>query len=270
METIREKKKKNLIISGPETWASKFPLAAGSKQSPVDIETANVKYHSSAASLTFNYVPKNDCRLCNSGYGWKVSVEDEKSELSGGPLEGKYKLEQFHCHWGCSNDKGSEHTVNGQCFAGELHLVHWNSTKYSSFKEAANYSDGLAVLGIFLKVTCSDNEELEKVVTKIPSVLFRNESVQIENYINPFNLLPEKKTYWTYQGSLTTPPCTENVTWIIFKDPVEISDRQLSIFRTLRCHTKENIINESDGLIMNNYRPPLPLGNRELRECGSF
>lgn len=61
-------------------------------------------------------------------------------------------MEQFHCHWGCSDNSGSEHTVDGTSYAGELHLVHWNSTKYNSFAEAAGHPDGLAVLGVFLQV----------------------------------------------------------------------------------------------------------------------
>lgn len=68
-------------------------------------------------------------------------------------MDGVYKLEQFHCHWGCTSDRGSEHTVDGRAYAGELHLVHWNCSKYSSFGEAAGYPDGLAVLGVFLTVS---------------------------------------------------------------------------------------------------------------------
>lgn len=49
--------------------------------------------------------------------------------------------------------KGSEHTVDGLSYSGELHLVHWNQTKYPTFDEAAKHPDGLAVLGVFLKVT---------------------------------------------------------------------------------------------------------------------
>lgn len=67
-------------------------------------------------------------------------------------MNNKYQLEQFHCHWGCSDGKGSEHTVDGTSYSGELHLVHWNKTKYSSISEAASHPDGLAVLGVFLKV----------------------------------------------------------------------------------------------------------------------
>lgn len=67
-------------------------------------------------------------------------------------MDGEYQLEQFHCHWGKTDDVGSEHTIDGKSFAGELHLVHWNRTKYKSFADAAQYPDGLCVLGIFLQV----------------------------------------------------------------------------------------------------------------------
>lgn len=67
-------------------------------------------------------------------------------------MDGKYTLVQFHCHWGATNDQGSEHTINGNKFAGELHFVHWNSTKYKTLVEAAQHPDGLCVLGVFLKV----------------------------------------------------------------------------------------------------------------------
>ena len=60
---------------------------------------------------------------------------------------------------GCSDGKGSEHTVDGVSYSGELHLVHWNKTKYPTFNEAAKHSDGLAVLGVFLKVGISDNSK---------------------------------------------------------------------------------------------------------------
>lgn len=95
-----------------------------------------------------------------SGYCWRVDVDGTGSELTGGPLgDNIYKLEQFHCHWGSSNGKGSEHTVDGAAYSGELHLVHWNTTKYPSFGEAAAHPDGLAVLGVFLEVSLPTNNQ---------------------------------------------------------------------------------------------------------------
>nr|XP_012219873.1 PREDICTED: carbonic anhydrase 5B, mitochondrial isoform X4 [Linepithema humile] len=110
--------------------------------------------------------------------------------LSGGPLmDDVYKLEQYHCHWGCSDSRGSEHTVDGQAFAGELHLVHWNTSKYKTFAEAAKASDGLAVLGVFLKVG-KTHEEMDKIARLLPYVSHKDEVVEITEPIDPAKLLP--------------------------------------------------------------------------------
>ena len=78
------------------------------------------------------------------------------SGLTGGPLEDDvYQLAQFHAHWGGENARGSEHTVDGKSFSAELHLVHYN-TKYGDLGNAVDKPDGLAVLGMFIKVTESE------------------------------------------------------------------------------------------------------------------
>lgn len=81
-------------------------------------------------------------------------------------------------------------------------------------------------------------------------------------------LLPEKKCFWTYLGSLTTPPFSESVIWMVFKEPVEISHKQIELMRNLRCYdvNEDCPCDEVMGKVINNFRPPLPLGNRELRE----
>jgi carbonic anhydrase len=76
-------------------------------------------------------------------------------ELSQGPLKSKYKLVQFHMHWGARSKWGSEHTMDGMTGAGELHFVFANLEKYKSFDEAIASDDGLAVLGVIVKVCTS-------------------------------------------------------------------------------------------------------------------
>lgn len=137
-----------------------------------------------------------------------------------------FVLEQFHCHWGCSDGRGSEHTVDGKSYAGELHLVHWNKSKYSSFAEAASKPDGLAVLGVFLDVGKS-HPELDKVAQLLPFITHKGDRVTLQEALDPSKLLPENKAYWTYLGSLTTPPFNESVIWILFKNPVELSPEQV-------------------------------------------
>lgn len=83
-------------------------------------------------------------------------------------------------------------------------------------------------------------------------------------------MLPENHAFWTYLGSLTTPPFSESVIWMVLKEPIEISHKQIDLMRNLRCYDVNDIAPCDDmmGKVINNYRPPLPLGNRELREYG--
>ncbi|RZF35046.1 hypothetical protein LSTR_LSTR009638 [Laodelphax striatellus] len=264
--------------NGPSTWPSKFPQAAGSRQSPVDVKTeiATSDETLKMKPLTWRYKPTICKQIVNPGYGWRVDVQGDDqtaSELAGGPLGNKYRLEQFHCHWGRDSTTGSEHTVDGKSYSGELHLVHWNCEKYKTFGEAAQHSDGLAVLGVFLEVSDKSHSEIEKIVSLIKRIVYRGQSATVEEDIDPSKLLPSTDLhYWTYLGSLTTPPCTESVTWIIFKEPIRVSEDQLAIFRSLRSYSQQEAcpLDEHNGHVLHNYRPPLPLGNRELRECGSM
>ena len=105
----------------------------------------------SLEELVYEYTPGNCTQVGNTGSSWKVDVNPEGSSLSGGPLDSTYQLAQFHAHWGGENSRGSEHTVDGKSFSAELHLVHFN-TKYGDLGNAADKPDGLAVLGMFIKV----------------------------------------------------------------------------------------------------------------------
>jgi carbonic anhydrase len=125
---------------------------------------------------------------------------------------------------------------------------------------------------VFLQAGTESHDELEKIVSLMPRVALRNQIAEITSSINPKDLFPEDVTYWTYHGSLTTPPCSECVTWIMFKNPIEVSERQLNGFRSMRMNTPEDCCSDPHGgpQLVNNYRPPLPLGNRVLRECGAM
>lgn len=86
---------------------------------------------------------------------------------------------------------------------------------------------------------------------------------------DPAKFMPESHSFWTYLGSLTTPPFSESVIWIVMKEPIEISHKQIELMRNLRCYDVNDECPCDDmGKVVNNYRPPLPLGNREMREYG--
>lgn len=94
--------------------------------------------------------------------------------------------------------------------------------------------------------------------------------VTLTDAVDPSKLLPKNPAFWTYLGSLTTPPFSESVCWLVFKEPIEVSHRQMELMRNLRCYDvmEECPCDEIMGKVINNFRPPLPLGNRELREFG--
>ena len=131
------------------------------------------------------------------------------------------------------------------CFVNEksqfqLHLVHWNK-KYETPNIAAGHPDGLAVLGLFIEVGDA-HPEFEKVVQALEKIKNKNEKVSLEEAkIDCAKFLPDKKAaYWTYEGSLTTPPLLESVIWTVFQDPITISAEQVNIKKMLKLFQIRN------------------------------
>lgn len=218
--------------------------------------------------LNWNYESDTCTALHNTGYGWQVDV-DAKGSLEGGPLAHSYRLQQFHCHWGENTKCGSEHTVDGKVYSGEIHLVHWNADLFENFKEAARCNGGLAVLGIFLQLG-KEHSELNKLTKLMPNIAYKADRIPITEKIDPAAFIPKNHTYWTYEGSLTTPPCYESVTWIVFREPIEVSEEQLEEFRKLHRKPKSADSEKPDtspGCIRKNNRPTQTLHNRLIREA---
>uniref|UniRef100_A0A8D0H8L5 Carbonic anhydrase n=1 Tax=Sphenodon punctatus TaxID=8508 RepID=A0A8D0H8L5_SPHPU len=226
--------------NGPSHWKEVFPIANGSRQSPIEIKTQETKYDPALRPLSPSYDPTSAKVILNNGHSTSVEFDDteNKSALRGGPLTGSYRLRQVHFHWGSSDDVGSEHMVDGTKYAAELHVVHWNADRYSSFVEAAQQADGLAVMAVFLK----------------------GKQHRFTNF-DPSCLLPQSLDYWTYLGSLTVPPLLESVIWIILREPISVCSEQLARFRSFLC-TDEG---EAACCLLKNYRPPQPLRGREVR-----
>ncbi|XP_063306412.1 carbonic anhydrase 2-like isoform X2 [Pelobates fuscus] len=225
--------------NGPDTWHLSFPNALGDYQSPIAINTSQAKYDPSFKPLSIHYDPSTAKVILNNGHSFNVEFEDsnDKSVLRGGPVDGTYRLKQFHIHWGSCDGHGSEHIVDGVKYEAELHLVHWN-TKYASFGEAVKHCDGLAVVGVFL----------------------RGKEAAFTNY-DPTGLLPKSLDFWTYQGSLTSPPLLQCVTWIVLKEPISVSSQQISKLRGLFFNDE----NDDPCHMVDNYRPPQPLKGRAVR-----
>lgn len=246
--------------NGPDQWNKLFPLADGNHQSPINIKTKEAKHDSTLKPLSISYDPSTAKVISNTGHDFQVQYEDKdnRSVLKGGPLTGNYRLNQFHFHWGPSDESGSEHTVDNAKYAAEFHVVHWNSDKYGSCAEAVSHPDGWAIVTSFLKIGAA-NPNLQKVANALDSVKTRGKQSPFTNF-DPSTLFPKSQDYWTYHGSQTHPPLHESVTWIIFKEPVTVSSQQLAHFRTIQSSAE----GEKAHPILSNHRPTQPLKDRKV------
>ena len=121
----------------------------------------------------------------------------------------------------------------------QLHLVHWNRSQYPSPNVAAGNGNGLAVLGLFLEIDEDghDHPELAKLIPYLDKIPFKENKAILTDTILPENFLPEIDTkakdskearrFWTYNGSLTTPPLLECVIWVVFQQPMKVSKKQV-------------------------------------------
>lgn len=240
---------------GPKQW--KKVCQDGKRQSPIDITGATQDKDLGAFTLT-NYdstAINYNFTVLNNGHGLKVNFPDKVYTVTGGGLPGEFTTAQLHIHWGNVDGRGSEHTVDKKKYAAELHFVSYN-IKYGGVSGSLKAEDGLAVLGVLIEVGGSDNLAFS-FLDFASNVTSPKTSVIIE----PFTfdrILPEDKTkYFRYKGSLTTPPCSQVVTWTVFKDPVSISERQVNLMRSLKFEDKTKMVD--------NYRPVMPLHGRAIK-----
>ena len=187
--------------------------------------------------IKFNFYDTaiSSMKLTNTGAKAMLSLPtkypaDQTPSVSGSAFFANYRFVQLHFHWGQNSiDGGSEHLLRSKRYAAEMHLVHYN-TKYSSFAEATNHADGLAVLGVLLDTTNNpnDNSGLEKITSKLVDVEESGAETVLSSPLKLNDLLPSnKKLFYRYRGSLTMPNFNEIVTWTVFKTPVFVSERQV-------------------------------------------
>jgi carbonic anhydrase len=196
--------------TGPEHWGSLSPdfatCAKGVEQSPVDIP-ANALLN--PADLAFSYQP-SAVTIFNNGHTIQVNYDPGSSLTLNGV---KYDLVQFHFH------TASEHAIGGQHEPMEIHFVHRNA------------QGGLAVVGVLLK-SGGENATYAPIFQNLPPQASQPAPVAGAT-VDANQLLPAQRTFWRYNGSLTTPPCTEGVKWLVMNTPVEVSDAQIAAFTNI-------------------------------------
>ena len=229
--------------NGPEVWAHLSPeyilCAEGKHQSPIDLVNP---IPVELPPIPYNYHPTS-MNIRNTGHTIEVACpEGSWIEVD----DTRYQLLQFHFH------APSEHTVAGKSFDMEVHFVHKSE-------------DGmLAVVGLLIK-RGQHNFAFDSIWSHLPAV--PGETQRIENVTEDGSLIVDPcfmfspndevedmapslfGTYYRYDGSLTTPPCSEDVKWIVLKTPIEMSEAQITAFK---------------AIIHDNNRPVQPLNGRKL------
>jgi len=212
--------------SGPNAWGDLKPEFAlcktGQHQSPINI------HHAQKADLKpiqFQYRP-SPLRIIDNGHTIMINYA-AGSYIT---IDGKrYELKQFHFH------RPSEERIAGTAYDMSAHLVH------------ADEKGNLAVVAVLLK-SGHPNALIQELWKRVPKEKEKEVSDNVQ--IDATALLPQDHGYYTFPGSLTTPPCSENVTWYVLKTPVTVSAAEVEQFERL----------------YHNARPPQPLNGRIVLE----
>jgi carbonic anhydrase len=213
---------------GPARWGDLDPAYAtcktGVHQSPIDIKLA--KKDSSLTPLQFDY-KASPLKIINNGHTIRINYAPGSSVTVNGTV---YPLTQFHFH------KPSEEEIAGKKFDMVIHLVH-------------ETPHGAVVVALLVK-SGSENAVIQKVWANIPAEVGKEVAADGVT-VNAADLLPANQNYYTFAGSLTTPPCAEGVEWYVMKTPIQFSAAQIAAFAKIYPM---------------NARPMQPTKGREIKE----
>lgn len=212
--------------TGPSQWAALAPdntlCKAGRQQSPIDLHAAQARALAQHdAAIHYGKVAGH---LLNNGHTLQFDVAGESGNAV--VFQGReHRLDQFHFH------APSEHRLDAKAFPMELHLVNRNA------------EGGIVVVGVLIKAG-KKNEALAPIFVQPPKA----GAAGRDRKLDLAALMPADHRVLLYTGSLTTPPCTEQVQWVVLEQPIEMSRAQISAFRRL---------------FSDNHRPVQPLNGRE-------
>lgn len=198
--------------NGPQVWGQldmSFSLCeAGKNQSPIDI-TDLIDAQLEDIELNYKSTPHE---IVNNGHTIQANFKSDDHLIVDGQ---SFELKQIHFH------SPSENTINGKSFPLEAHLVH------------ADMDGNLAVVGVMFEKG-KKNPWIEQLWAEIPQNEHEHQALKAPLAIN--EILPDNKDYYRFNGSLTTPPCSEGVRWLVMKNALQISTNQVKSFSSLFPH----------------------------------
>lgn len=203
--------------TGPDHWSKLdeeyMKCNYGALQSPINLDTVNLL--SDKEKIQFHY---NECKNTDD-------FSKSKHIKIGGKI---FKLIKFHFHM------PSEHSVNHMRYPAELHLVHMDA------------EGKLAVVGIFITIGKENNKTVDALIDAASANNEKKFTVE-DGDLMP--LLPKDTNYFHYQGSLTTPPCSEGVQWYVLKTPIEVSEQEIKDLRKLIPDDNSRPIQDDKGRV---------------------
>ena len=215
-------------LEGPDHWGDLDPAFAtcklGTRQSPINIETAA---KSDLPAIQFDY-KSSPLNIVDNGHTIQVNYKPGSNITVG---DKQFMLAQFHFH------KPSEEKIHGRQYDMVIHLVHKDS------------AGNLAVIGLLVK-SGKENPTIKTVWDHLPKEVGQETPIAGVS-INAVELLPADHNYYSFAGSLTTPPCNEGVAWMVFATPVEFSAAQIARFAEIYSM---------------NARPAQPTNGRKIDE----
>lgn len=215
---------------GPEYWSElcvDFTTCSGKVQSPINITGA---VEDAALPVIAQTYAATATHIVNKGHTIQFDFDGGSSIVVNGE---KYDLLQFHTH------THSEHELNGVSKPMEIHFVHKNAA-----------TGKLAVIGVFVEEG-TENSVLEHFVDHLPAT--KDAKYEAADTFNALDLMPADKSYFTYSGSLTTPPCSEIVTWFVLEHPIQASSAQIHDFEALE-HENARPVQALEGRTIKHHK----------------
>ncbi|XP_030830766.1 carbonic anhydrase 14-like [Strongylocentrotus purpuratus] len=256
-----------------ETW----PLISGSQcngnsQSPININSSIATTTDLGSFVLDGYTDENtNMDLVNNGNKIVIQFHDDVEDLyklSGGGLPTTYTATHIHFHWGSMNSGGSEHQIDSTPYPAELHVAHYDKSKYADLTAAVTSMqwDAATILGAFIEVG-EHNTAFDPFLSHISQIANYSSGVTSLGQGNlpsfPIrSVLPsDLSKFYRYNGSKAVPDCNEAIIWTIFTDTISISQAQLDIFRTVYG---EHADAQGNYEVVDNYRYLQPLNGRTV------